>query len=193
MSAGHPAVFLDRDGVLVDDVGYLSSASGLRLFPGVPVAARALSDAGFKLVVATNQSAVARGILTEAQLEAIHTHLTLLLSAGGAAVDAWLYCPHHPIDGVEPYRRACDCRKPQPGMLLRARDLLGLDLSRSFLVGDRRSDVVAARRAGCTAILVRTGFGSEEANRPPTSEEEVPEVVVDTLLDAAHWIRECVP
>ncbi len=182
------AVFLDRDGVLIEDVGYVSSSDEVMIIDGVTAALRTLSERGFRLVVVSNQSAIARGLLTERELAEIHAGLATLLEREGVRVDAWLYCPHHPEEGHSPWRRACECRKPAPGLLLRARGLLGLELSSSYLIGDRRSDVAAGRAAGCIPLLVRTGLGEREAERWPGCADEVPDTIVENLGEAAAWI-----
>jgi len=151
---GQRAVFLDRDGTIIEDVDYLTQIDQLRILPGVPQALRRLKEAGFLLIVVTNQSAVARGWLTEEKLAEIHAELNRRLKAEGAAVDAFYHCPHLPDGSVGRYARVCDCRKPAPGLFLRAAEEWGIDLSRSYAVGDAQRDVEAARRAGCFAILL---------------------------------------
>jgi histidinol-phosphate phosphatase family protein len=187
---GTPAVFLDRDGVLIEDVGYLRSPASVSLLPGAGEALRTLQAAGFALVVVSNQSAIARGLLTEGELAAIHRHLAELLRAHRVTVEAWLYCPHHPTEGAEPYRRACGCRKPAPGMLFEAQSSFGLDLARSYLIGDRWSDVVAARSAGAKAVLLRAHPDAREPGRESASYLEQPHAVVHSLGAAAAWILE---
>ena len=157
-----PAVFLDRDGVLVEDADLLTDASKFRLLPGVPAALARLRAAGLPLVVVSNQPIVARGLATEADVVALHKFLqALLMQAGAPCLVGWYFCPHHPKANVPAYRLNCDCRKPQPGMLLRAARELGLDLSASFMVGDRITDIIAGARAGCRTILVQTGMHSK--------------------------------
>jgi len=152
------AVFLDRDGVLNEDIGPFTEPAALRVPAGVPEALVRLKAAGFALLVVTNQSVVARGLTTEAGLESLHEHLAGMIRArGGPAVDAFYYCPHHPKATLEAYRRECDCRKPRPGLLLRGAREHGIDLTRSFMVGDRPTDIGAGRGAGCRAVLVQTG------------------------------------
>src|SRR5262249_57911234 len=132
-----PAVFLDRDGTMNVDVGYLSSPDQLEVYPYTAEAVRLINESGMLAIVVSNQSGIARGFLTEQTLEMIHARLILLLEQEGARLDGIFYCPHHPTIGDPPYRRACDCRKPQPGMVLRAAELHGIDLSRSILIGDK--------------------------------------------------------
>jgi D-glycero-D-manno-heptose 1,7-bisphosphate phosphatase len=147
------AVFLDRDGTLIEDVDYLTDAAQIRVLPGVPGALKLLKEAGFRLIVVTNQSAVARGMLTEEELGLIHEELNRRLAADGAAVDAFYYCPHLPEGAVKRYARACDCRKPAPGLILRAAAEWRVDTGASFAVGDSERDVEAGRAAGCRTIL----------------------------------------
>ncbi|BDG07178.1 D-glycero-alpha-D-manno-heptose-1,7-bisphosphate 7-phosphatase [Anaeromyxobacter paludicola] len=176
------AAFLDRDGVLIEEVHHLHRAEDVRLIPGAAAAVRRLRELGLAVVVVTNQSAVARGLCSEEELAGIHARLRELLRADGADWDDLLYCPHHPTEGVGRYRTACDCRKPSPGMLLEAARRHALDLGRSFLVGDKASDLEAARRVGCAAVLVRTGHG---ARQPPGTPSDA---VVADLPAAAAWI-----
>ena len=179
---GPAAAFLDRDGVLIEEVGHLHRAEDVRLVPGAAAAVRRLRAAGYRVIVITNQSAVARGLLTEEALERIHEHLRAELARDGAVIDDLLYCPHHPTEGQGAYRIECACRKPAAGLLLEAQRRHGLDLGRSVLIGDKRSDLGAARRAGCRGVLVRTGHGAAEEARLPA--EERPPVYGD-LWEAA--------
>jgi D-glycero-D-manno-heptose 1,7-bisphosphate phosphatase len=158
---GNRAVFLDRDGVICEDVNYLKHPSQVRLIPRANEAIRLLNERCFKVVVVTNQSGVARGYLTEEDVERVN--LKMIGELGdGCHIDAIYYCPHHPDVGRIPYRGECDCRKPKPGMLkLAARDL-DIDLSRSFMIGDKMGDVLAGHRAGCETVLVLTGRGRDE-------------------------------
>jgi len=148
------AIFLDRDDTLIEDPGYINNADQVKLLPGVPRALAELKTMGYKLVLATNQSAVARGIVTEKTLRNIHDRLEQLLAGNNAFLDAIYYCPYHP-DGVIPkYRKESDCRKPNPGMLLTAADEIGIDLSQSWMIGNGPHDVEAGLRAGCKTILI---------------------------------------
>lgn len=184
---GRKAVFLDRDGTLVEEVHYLRAIEQLRVYDWTPAALRLLREAGFALVVVTNQAAVARGIIDEAFVHHTHDVLTSRLAADGVGFEAIYYCPHHPDGIVEPYRLVCECRKPSPGLLHRAADEHHLDLASSFVVGDRWLDVELAERAGARGILVRTGHGAREAETPPPAHVH-PAAVVATLLEAAEWI-----
>jgi D-glycero-D-manno-heptose 1,7-bisphosphate phosphatase len=160
---GRPAVFLDRDGTLVEEVPYLHEPARVVLQPGVG-ALRRLAAAGHALVVVTNQAGVARGLYDEAAVEAVHRRLAELLAGVGVRLDAVLHCPHHPDGTVPGYARACRCRKPGPGMLEAAAGRLGLDLAASWLIGNHPADVGAARAAGVRPLFVTTG---RAAGRPP--------------------------
>ena len=157
------AVFLDRDGVLIEDVHLLTRPEQVVIPPGVPAALRALGEAGFKLIVVSNQPVVARGLASEAEVRAVHTHMeSLLQSAGAPPLDGIYFCPHHPNATLAAYRVDCDCRKPRPGLFRRAAAELDIDLSASFAVGDRITDIIA----GATGRLPH-GTG---ANRPAWGE-----------------------
>jgi D-glycero-D-manno-heptose 1,7-bisphosphate phosphatase len=158
-----PAVFLDRDGTLVEEVPYLHDPERLVLLPGVGELAT-LAAAGYALVVVTNQAGVARGRYGEAAVAAVHRRLRRLLAGAGVRLDAVLYCPHHPEGTVAAYARACRDRKPGPGLLETAARRLGLDLTASFLIGNSPADVGAAGAAGVTPLFVTTGHA---AGRPP--------------------------
>ena len=148
------AVFLDRDGTIVRDVDYLTEVGQLEILPGVPEALRLLHEAGFLLLVVTNQSAIARGWLTEETLAAIHSELNRRLEAEGARIDAFYHCPHLPEGEVPAYARACNCRKPMPGLIERAARDWAVDLETSYVIGDSDRDVEAGKRCGCYSILI---------------------------------------
>jgi D-glycero-D-manno-heptose 1,7-bisphosphate phosphatase len=179
-----PAVFLDRDRTLIEDPGYLSDPSAVKLLPAVETALRSLAGAGFKLVVVTNQSAIARGLLTVEGLETLHDELTRQLSQRGVRLDGIYYCPFHPEGTVEAYARESEDRKPRPGMLLRAAKDLEIDLASSWMVGDSPRDVEAGQRAGCRTVRVRT---QPEAG-PEQDEDVQADFTVRNLLEAAHVI-----
>jgi|Deesub1362B_J571_1020462.scaffolds.fasta_scaffold00490_16 D-glycero-D-manno-heptose 1,7-bisphosphate phosphatase len=173
------AVFLDRDGVVTEQVeGYLDDPESVELLPGAAAAIRRLREAGFKVVMVTNQAGVGYGHFTEETLAKIHIRLVEKLSQEGTELDGIYYCPHTPDDN-------CPCRKPSPGMLLRAAEELGIDLSRSYMVGDMTTDIEAGKRAGCFTVLVRTGFGGSDAR----SDSE-PDAVCEDLASAADFILE---
>lgn len=155
-----PAVFLDRDGVLIADDHYVGSPDRVRMLPGAAEAVAALNRAGWAVVVVTNQAGVAKGYFSAADVEAVHAFIAGQLAGAGARVDAFYYCPHHPEGTADAYRVRCGCRKPEPGMLRAAAADLGLDPARSWMVGDRESDLAAGAAAGCRTVLVRTGYGA---------------------------------
>jgi D-glycero-D-manno-heptose 1,7-bisphosphate phosphatase len=180
------AVFLDRDGTLIEEVGYLDRTDRVVLYPYTVDAVRAFNRAGLLTVMVTNQSGVARGFFTEAIVEDVHRHIASLLAAGGARIDAYYHCPHHPAGDVREYAVQCECRKPRQGLVDRAVRELGVDPLRSFVVGDRWADVGLARRSGGRGVLVRTGYGAAEEQRP--RDGLVPDAVVNNLIEAASWI-----
>jgi D-glycero-D-manno-heptose 1,7-bisphosphate phosphatase len=158
-----PAVFLDRDGTLVQEVPYLHDPDRLVLVPGAGPALAALAAAGYALVVVTNQAGVAHGYYDEAAVARVHRRLRALLAADGVRLDGIWYCPHHPAGVVDGYARACRCRKPAPGMLRAAAATLDLDLAASYLIGNHQSDLAAAVAAGVTPLFVATGRGGGSA------------------------------
>ena len=179
-----PAIFLDRDGTINVEVDYLHRLADFELIPGVTEAIKRFNIAGYAVVVVTNQSGIARGLYDLAAMQAVHDHLQALLAPRGAHVDAFFFCPHHP-DFTGP----CTCRKPAPGMLLVAAQELGLDLQRSWMIGDTAGDIDAGRAAGCRTILVRTGYGAAlEADLGAAADSPKPTTVVDALPEAADYI-----
>jgi D-glycero-D-manno-heptose 1,7-bisphosphate phosphatase len=179
------AVFLDRDGTINVEKEYLYRIDEFEFVPGAPEAIRRLNEAGFIVVVVTNQSGVGRGYYTEDDVEILHRYISQELARHGARVDAWIYCPHHP-SGKGSYSLPCSCRKPLPGMLLEAARRYDIDLERSVMIGDKCADMEAAFAAGCKPILVRTGYGAEEELRVPDGTEVCDDVLraVISLTDA---------
>ncbi len=171
-----PAVFLDRDGVVIREVNYLKRPEQVHVLKGAAEAIKKLRKAGFKVVVITNQSGVGRGYFTVADLKASHARLASDLRTLGAKLDGLYFCPHTPDDG-------CGCRKPKTLMIRRAAKALGLDVRRSYFVGDTTTDVATALAAGCTPILVRTGKGGRDGKHPGE-----PAVIRSNLASAARWI-----
>lgn len=158
MTGTRPALFVDRDGVIIRDVHLLTRIDQVELLPGVSEAVAKAQAAGFAVVGVSNQTVVARGLCSEADVRAVHAHIDQqLMAAGCRALDGWYFCPHHPDADVPAYRQRCDCRKPEPGLLQLAARELGLDLEASLMVGDRLSDVAAGQAAGCRSALVRSG------------------------------------
>lgn len=176
-----PAVFLDRDGTIAEEVGYLNHISRFRMFPFAADAIRRLNEAGLPVIVVTNQSGVGRGYFPEALVDEVHELMTRQLEAAGARLDAIYYCPHTSAEN-------CESRKPKPGMLERAAREHALDLKRSFVVGDRYGDIELARNAGARGILVRTGYGEGELAWHVPKWPIQPHYVAETLTEAADWI-----
>jgi D-glycero-D-manno-heptose 1,7-bisphosphate phosphatase len=183
-----PAVFMDRDGTLTEEVGYVNHPRRLRLLPRAAQAVRRLNEAGIAAVVVTNQAGIARGYFSEDVLQAVHATLLAQLKDEGAHLDGIYVCTHHPTEGASPYRLDCDCRKPRPGLIHRAAADHGLDLRRSALVGDRPSDLLAARAAGAAGVLVLTGYGLGEWEYRRTTFPVEPDHVAEDLLDAVEWV-----
>ena len=181
-----PAVFLDRDGTINVEKNYLYRIEDFEFIPGAPEAIKLLKDSGYLVVVVTNQSGVARSYYTLEDVHRLHYHIQSELAEHSTSVDAFYICPHHPAEGVGEYKTECTCRKPAPGMLLQAAADLGIDLTRSFMVGDKLADVEAGKRAGCRSILVMTGYGKDSAEDVQTSSE----ADVESILSAVHRIIE---
>ena len=181
-----PAAFLDRDGTLNEDVGYLDRLERLTLFPWSLDAIRLLRRAGYAVVVVTNQAGVARGMVDEAFVESARQFIQRRLGAIGEQLDGHYYCPHEPNAPVEAYRRECDCRKPKPGLIRQAAHDLELDVARSVVVGDKWSDIGLARATGARGVLVRTGYGRSQELSPPS--DLGADAVVDTLMHAVSWV-----
>ncbi|SRR5579884_143417 len=179
-----PAVFLDKDGTLVEDVPYNVDPARIRLAPGAVEGLQLLHAAGYRLVVVSNQSGVARGYFSERALRRVARRLRELLAGAGIPLAGFYYCPHHPQGRVPRYARACICRKPAPGLIVRAAQALGLDLARSWLVGDILHDVEAGHRAGCRAILLDNGHETEWELTP----RRVPDARARDLAEAARLI-----
>ena len=185
---GRPAVILDRDGTINEEVGYIGSPEQLRLIPGAAAALRRLQAAGFCLVIVTNQAGVARGYFDETALQRVNAHLLALLAAEGVRVNGLYYCPHHPTEGHAPYRQVCQCRKPGDGMIRRAAEEHGLDLARSFVIGDHLSDVLLGRGVGTRTVLLLTGHGREETAKVAGTPGAVPDRIAADLEEAAGWM-----
>ena len=185
MSA-RPAVFLDRDGTIIEEAGYLERLERMVFFPYSVDAVRLLNRAGFAVIVVTNQAGIARGIVKESFVHEVSRAIAARMARGGGRIDGFYHCPHHPDGVIDSLRVQCDCRKPQPGLLKRAAAELHLDLERSFVVGDRWHDLQAGAAVGARGVLVRTGYGRAIESAPPPG--VVPSAVVDNLAGAAAWI-----
>lgn len=183
------AVFLDRDGTINVEKDYLYRAEDFEFIGGVSEAIKRFNDAGFLVIVVTNQSGVARGYYTPHDVDQLHAYIQDQLMAVGARVDAFYMCPHHPTQGQGAYLTECDCRKGSPGMLLQAAGEYNIDLSVSWIVGDKLADVEAGVRAGSRPVLVRTGYGETECKR--LGDYTAITSVVDDLQAAADLILGC--
>ncbi len=182
----HPAVFLDRDGTICVEKNYLSRPEELELLPGAAEAIRLANRHHLKVVVVSNQSGVARGFFDEATVERRNRRLQELLQARHARIDGIYYCPHH-LDGKPPYNIACTCRKPQPGLLLKAARELNLDITRSVVIGDKASDIQTAANLHIPGILVLTGYGASELENLRTQGDLLPQYVAENVLSALQW------
>jgi D-glycero-D-manno-heptose 1,7-bisphosphate phosphatase len=177
---GRPAIFLDRDGTLSHEIGYVNHASRFRLLPWAVEAVRLVNSSGRLAVLVTNQAGVARGYFPESVIDEVHAHVREAMESGGARLDAVYVCMHHPSVGKPPYRQDCDCRKPRPGLLRRAEAELGADLARSWMIGDRWRDVDCGKRAGVRTVFI--DFGYDEELRSP------PDFTAKSFVDAAGII-----
>lgn len=189
MSDKRTAVFLDRDGTLNEEVDFVRTPEQLRMIPGAAEAVRHLNERELLTCIISNQSGVARGLLTEMDLDQISHKLREELQRGGARIDAIYYCPHHPTAAEGQYAIECDCRKPKPGMLLRAAQEHNIDLLHSFLVGDSLADIKAGNAVGSETILVRTGYGKK--SQQLLREQDIPvSFIAETIVEAVDFILE---
>jgi len=182
------AVFMDRDGTISEEVGYVNHPTRYRVFPYSAEAVRLLNGAGWLAILVTNQAGVARGYFTEDLIGEVHGRLERELERGGARLDALYYCAHHPTVGEIPYRFDCDCRKPKPGLIKRAADKFEIDLKQSWMIGDRYSDIELARNAGTRAAFVLSGYGRGEWEYQRAAWKHEPELVAENLLEAVKII-----
>ncbi len=182
-SCSRGAIFLDRDGVIIiNREDYVKSWDEVHFVPGASAAIRSLNEAGWRVVMVTNQSCVGRGIVTDAFVRAIHDRMLQEIAAEGGRIDSVFFCPHHPEVG-------CDCRKPLPGMLHQAAVELGIDLNSSYIIGDSLTDIQAGASAGVKGVLVRTGHGTaSEAKLLAGSASATPVAIADALPEACAWI-----
>ncbi|MGD8376623.1 MAG: HAD family hydrolase [Acidobacteriota bacterium] len=183
-------VFMDRDGTVSQEVGYMVHLDRYALLPRSVAAIRRINAAGMGAFVATNQSGVARGLFSEDLVRAVHRRLEEWLAEGGARLDGIYYCPHHPREGEGPWSIGCDCRKPRPGMLRRAAAEHDIDLSRSYMIGDTGRDLGAGAAAGATPILVLTGYGRGELEHLRHRWTAEPAFIAEDLAEAVGWILE---
>ena len=183
-----PAVFLDRDGTVNEQMGYINHPSRFVLIPGVIEAIRALNEAGFLTIIVSNQSGVARGYFPETLVEDVHTLLQGLLREKGAYLDGIFYCPHYPRGTVEGYRTRCSCRKPGTGLIDQACQSFDIDLPGSYVIGDRYTDIELAQRSKLTGILVKTGYGLGDIEYILPQKQVRPHYIARDLSDAVGWI-----
>lgn len=180
-------VFLDRDGTLNTEVDFLRTPDELEVIAGAPAAVRRLNEQGLITCVISNQSGVARGLLTEETLDEIHARLRAEFEREGAVLDRIYYCPHHPTEGIARYRRDCECRKPRPGMLLKGAEEFRLDLTKCYLVGDSVVDIQAGNAVGATTVLVQTGYGKKSLQT--CTEQNIPiGFVAASVVEAVDFI-----
>jgi D-glycero-D-manno-heptose 1,7-bisphosphate phosphatase len=186
-----PAAFLDRDGTINEDAGYIDRVERFVLYPFAIDAVGLLRRAGYLVVVLTNQGGVAQGIHSEETVADLAAYLAERARLGGTVIDGHYYCPHTPDAAVERYRVDCDCRKPKPGLALRAARELDIDLTRSVVIGDRWRDLAVAKAVGARGIMVRTGYGETESLAPPPGMHA--DAVCNNLVDAALWLMDHPP
>lgn len=182
------AVFIDRDGTISEEVGYINHLSRFRLFSYAAAAIKHLNENGWLAIVITNQAGVARGYFSEDMIQIVHNAMTKEIEQADARIDAVYYCAHHPSVGEPPYRFACDCRKPKPGLIARAIADFDIDPGESWMVGDRYSDVELARNAGVRSMFVMSGYGRGEWEHQRTGWQTQPDLVAQNLLEAVHLI-----
>jgi D-glycero-D-manno-heptose 1,7-bisphosphate phosphatase len=182
------AVFIDRDGTISEEVGYINHPSRFRVFPYSAPAIRLLNESGWLAIVVTNQAGVARGYFPEEMIRSVHEQLKRNMESDGARLDAIYYCAHHPSVGEPPYRLDCDCRKPRPGLISRAVAEFDIDAEQSWMVGDRYSDVELARNAGVNSAFVLSGYGRGEWEHQHSSWKQQPDLKAENLLEAVEAI-----
>ena len=187
------AVFIDRDGTISEEVGYINHPSRFRLFPFSAPAIKLLNENGWLAIVVTNQAGVARGYFSEEMIQTVHERLRKDLESDGARLDAIYYCAHHPSVGEPPYRLDCDCRKPKPGLIRRAVDEFDIEPSSSWMVGDRYSDIELARNAGMHSAFVMTGYGRGEWEHQQNNWVYQPDLVSENLLATVEAIGRTTP
>ena len=188
MKQSHRAVFIDRDGTISEEVGYINHPERFRLFSYAAEAIKLLNESGWLAILTTNQAGLARGYFTEEMIGIVHQQLQRDLNSGGASLDAIYYCAHHPSVGEPPYRYDCDCRKPRPGLVQRAVADFEIDLNQSWMIGDRYSDIELARNAGVRSAFVLSGYGRGEWEYQRERWIHQPDIVAENLLEAVQQI-----
>lgn len=182
------AIFIDRDGTLNEEVGYITEIAQFQLFDFSAEAVKLINEAGWRAIVVTNQSGIARGLFTEEFLRQLHAQMEAFLRERRARFDAIYYCPHHPEMGEPPWRQECDCRKPKPGLIERAARDFALDLKKCFVIGDRYRDLEMGWAAGARSVMVMSGYGCQEYEMERESWPRQPDHVANNLLEAVRWI-----
>jgi len=182
------AVFLDRDGTICEEADYSDSSEKIILFPFTAKAIKKLNEADYKVIIITNQSGIARGYFTVDKLNEIHTHLRTLLDREDAKVDDIYFCPHYPDGSVTEYAFECNCRKPRPEMIIKAEELHQIDLSVSYVIGDKLSDTQLTEELPLRSILVKTGYGTQEAAKLDDEKSSRPDYIAEDLQEAVEWI-----
>jgi D-glycero-D-manno-heptose 1,7-bisphosphate phosphatase len=182
------AIFIDRDGTINEDVGFITQLTQLRMYNYAAESIRLINEAGRRAIVITNQSGIARGLFNEDFLLQLHRRMESLLSSEGARIDAFYYCPHHPEFGEPPYRQNCNCRKPKTGMIRQAARDFELDLKECYVIGDRYREIEMAHAAGAHSLMVMSGYGRAEYLSERDSWPQQPEHVAENLLEAVKWI-----
>ena len=183
-----PAVFLDRDGTLIEDVGYLSRVEDVRWFPYAIDAVRLLKRAGFLVCITTNQGGIGLGFYNADLVRLVHRDMSAAVEASGARLDGLFFCPHHPQAVHDDLRIECECRKPRPGMIHQATAQFDIDLTRSFVVGDKAADLGLANSVGAKGILVKTGYGQAEVQRHEGRPVPGAAFVAESVFEATSWI-----
>jgi len=198
------AVFLDRDGTINEEVGYLDTLEKLKLYENTAQAIKLINETGMKAIVITNQSGIARGYFDEQFVKQVHQRIQYVLQQQGAFIDAFYYCPHHPTEGTGKYLQSCSCRKPEPGMLIAAARDLNIDLKDSYTIGDMLKDIQVAARVGAKSVLVKSGYGMhtlaqgilETPGKTHIQMENIekaminPDYIAEDILDAVKWIMQ---
>ena len=185
------AVFLDRDGTINEEVGYLDNLDKLKIIPAAYEAIQLINKSGLKAIVVTNQAGIARGFFTEQFVRQTHEVMQANLLQNNAHIDKFYFCPHHPTEGTGIYLQNCYCRKPLPGMLLQAAHDLNIDLESSYMIGDTERDMEAAKKAGVRGVLVKTGYGREtleDVGNDAAGADSSPVFVAEDILEAVKWI-----
>jgi len=184
-----PAIFLDRDGTINEEMGYINHPERFHVFPNVYKALKIFKEMGFKNVIITNQSGIARGYFSERLLTQIHDNLIKETRKMGAFIDGIYYCPHHPTEGIDKYRIDCSCRKPKIGLVTRAIEDLDIDLKKSYMIGDRYKDVIFAKKLNLRSAMVMTGYGKGEYQYQRHTWKQHPDIIGDDLLAVARVIK----